>query len=100
MILLLTQINAMAQDLPKINRPQIILKRFEDAPFTGVLVPPDIYKKISADLLLRDEFETRLKQCLTDRTRLVNFPQPEDYRWSFLLLGFATGFVLSSVLNK
>ena len=96
----LIKTSAMAQETPKVDRPQIILKRFDDAPFSGVLVPPDIYKKIHADLLMRDEFETRLRNCLKEKTQLVNAQPPDDQRWSFLFLGFVTGYVISLAMTK
>lgn len=90
LLLSLTSVTAQAQE-------QTALKVKQVAPFSGVLVPKDTYKKMFVDIQAKDSLQAALTECANDYSSYQGSSEMKQVYFfgAGALLGIIAGVVAS-----
>ena len=75
---------------------QTIIRENEPAPFSGVLVPEDMYRQMHIDIFAENKFYDEFGDCLKQRETLLS-EKNEPKLWNFetgLIFGIFAGLLL------
>lgn len=85
LLLSLTSVTVQAQD-------QVILKKAQTAPFKGILVPEDTYKKMFADIESKDFLQKALEEKTYEYAQLEESASTKQ-TWFFAIGVLMGGFI-------
>lgn len=73
---------------------QVILNQDNPAPFRGVLVPPETFKRMWIDIKERDMLKSELQVCLDNKTQYQ-----ETSAGTWLTMGIGAGLMTAIILS-